>query len=179
MKKNRDKNDNAKGHRRRHFLRFAAFPLVMTFVYGFLALVYPSQTMSALKASGKVLLQVIPALIVAFGVMVLVNLWISPASVKRFLGSGKELRLAPLSSVAGILSMGSIYVWYPLLKDFREKGVPDFHLANFLGCRAVKIPLMPLMAAYFGWKFTLILSALLVFDAVLTGLVVSSFGSSR
>jgi len=135
--------------------------------------------MAALKASGRVLLQIGPALVVAFGVMVLLNLLVTPAHIKRFLGRGTKAKGVLLSSAAGILSMGSIYAWYPLLKDLREKGVSDFHLANFLGCRAVKIPLMPMMAAYFGWAFTLILSALMVLSAMVTGFALSAFRGPR
>jgi len=135
--------------------------------------------MAALKASGRVLLQIGPALVVAFGVMVLLNLLVTPAHIKRFLGRGTKAKGVLLSSAAGILSMGSIYAWYPLLKDLREKGVSDFHLANFLGCRAVKSPLMPMMAAYFGWAFTLILSALMVLSAMVTGFALSAFRGPR
>lgn len=152
----------------------------MVAVYGVVALVSPEQAIAAMKTSGRVLLQIAPALVVAFGVMVFLNLLITPAHIKRFLGKGTKAKGTLLSSAARILSMGSIYAWYPLLKDLREKGVSAFHFADFLGCRAVKIPLMPMMAAYFGRAFTLILSGLMVLAAMLTGLAVSSLrGRSR
>ncbi len=158
------------------FLRILWFPLLMAFVYVAAALTSPEQAMVALRASIRVFLQIIPALVVAFVVMTFLNLLVTPAHVKRFLGRGMEVKGVLLSAAAGILSMGSIYAWYPLLKDLREKGVSDFHLANFLGCRAVKIPLMPMMAAYFGWTFTLVLSILMVLGAMVTGLAVSGLG---
>lgn len=158
---------------RRRILRIAAFPLAVGVIYGVIALVNPRQAWVALEASGRVLLKIAPALVVAFGVMVLLNLLVTPAHIKRFLGRGTKAKGGLLSSLAGILSMGSIYVWYPLLKELREKDVSDFHLANFLGCRAVKIPLMPMMAAYFGWAFTITLSLMMVLAAIANGLVVS------
>lgn len=160
-------------------LRFLAFPVIMAIAYGVIAIVSPGQAVAALRASWRTLLQVAPALAVAFGVMVALNLLVTSAQIKRFLGKGTKSKGALLSSAAGILSMGPIYVWYPLLKDLREKDVSDFHLANFLGCRAVKIPLLPMMAAYFGWAFTLILSGLMVVEAMVTGLVVNSTGTHR
>ncbi|MGM0489612.1 MAG: hypothetical protein ACQESR_22985 [Planctomycetota bacterium] len=75
--------------------------------------------------------------------------------------------------------MGPIHAWYPFLNELREKGVSDFHLANFLGCRAVKIPLLPLMAAYFGWLFTLVISAMMVLDAAIVTMAVRAGSSSR
>ena len=108
--------------------------------------------------------------------MVGLNLFIKPPQVKRFLGQGAGTRGVLLSSAAGILSMGPIYAWYPLLKEFREKGVSNFHLANFLGCRAVKIPLLPMMAAYFGWTFTGIVSVMMILNALITGFIVAKTG---
>jgi len=174
MSVKKPKGDGGNGAGRARWARLVAFPLVMIAVYGVVALLSLEHAMAALRASGRVLLQIAPALVVAFGVMVLLNLLVTPAHIRRFLGKGTKAKGTLLSSVAGILSMGSIYAWYPLLKDLREKGVSDFHLANFLGCRAVKIPLMPMMAAYFGWPFTLILSGLMVLGAMFTGLAVSS-----
>lgn len=163
--------------RRKRFMRFWAFPIVVIIIYGMIAIVRPEQTTAALKSSGAMLLQVTPALVVAFAVMFLLNLWIKPDHIKRFMGKGKKVRGTLLSSIAGILSTGPIYAWYPLLRNFRDKGMSDFHLALFLGCRAVKIPLMPLMAAYFGWSFTLILNMMIVLAAMLTGVTVSGFNS--
>ncbi|MGM0381827.1 MAG: permease, partial [bacterium] len=83
------------------------------------------------------------------------------------------------AAVSGIISMGPIYAWYPLLASLRKKEVPDFHLATFLGCRAVKVPLLPVMAAYFGWAFTVVLTGALLLNAFLTGLVVEIFSPNR
>ena len=180
MSDNNPKGNGGKGAGDARFARAIACPGLMLVVYGVIALMSPEHAITALKASGRVMLQIAPALVVAFAVMVLLNLVVTPAHIRRFLGKGTKAKGTLLSSVAGILSMGSIYAWYPLLKDLREKGVSDFHLANFLGCRAVKIPLMPMMAAYFGWAFTLILSGLMVLGAMPTGLAVSSFrGQNR
>lgn len=176
------KGTNAKGGSgtgRAGLVRFWAFPAIVAVAYGVVALAGPEQAAAALRASWRTLLQVAPALAVAFGVMVGLNLLVTSAQIKRFLGKGTKSKGALLSSVAGILSMGPIYVWYPLLKDLREKDISDFHLANFLGCRAVKIPLMPMMAAYFGWTFTLILSGLMIVEAMITGLLVGSTRTHR
>lgn len=163
----------------RRLVRLVGFPFAMALTYGVVAMLCPERALAALRASGRVLLQVAPALAMAFVVMVLMNLLVTPARIQRFLGEGAKVKGGLLSAIAGILSMGSIYAWYPLLKNLREKGVTDFHLANFLGCRAVKLPLLPLMAAYFGWTFTLILSALMVFSALVTGLAVNRLGTQE
>jgi len=134
----------------------------------------PPRAMAALRASGRVLLQIALPLCLAFGVMVLLNAVVRPAHITRFLGRGAGAMGAGLSSAAGILSMGPIFAWYPLLRDLRERGASDFHLANFLCCRAVKPFLLPLMAFYFGCAFTVVFNLLIVLGALLVAAVVSA-----
>lgn len=62
------------------------------------------------------------------------------------------------SIVAGILSIGPIYVWYPLLSDLREKGMRTSFMGTFLYNCSVKLPLLPIMIYYFESIYTLILT---------------------
>jgi len=163
---------------RNRFLQRLAFPVGVGIIYGTIATVRPEQTIAALKASVRVLLQIAPALVIAFGMIVFLNWIVRPAQVRRFLGEGAEVKGAVLSVAAGILSMGPIYAWYPLLQTLREKNVSPFHLATFLGCRAVKLPLVPIMAAYFGWAFTVVLSSMVVLGSLMTGVVVQMINNS-
>jgi len=155
-------------------MRLAGFPVLMLLVYGVMYLVRPVQAVSAIEASGRVAVQVAPALGVAFVVMVLVNLVIRPSHIRRFLGRRATVAGALLTLAAGVLSMGPIYAWYPLLRDLRQKGASPFHLAAFLGARAIKPPLLPLMVAYFGWAFTVALSLVMVAGAVVVGGIVAA-----
>lgn len=165
-------SENRKGRRGR-FLRRWAFLLVVAAVYGVLFLAAPGRALAALISSGRVLLQVAIPLSIAFLLMFLVNLFMKPAQVARFMGSGAGFKGVVLSTAAGILSMGPIYAWYPLLKSLREKGASVFHLANFLSNRAVKPYLLPLMVFYFGWAFALTLSVLTVLGSLLVAAVVA------
>jgi len=163
----------------RRFLRSLLFPLAVLLVYGALAVFSPQRAAAALTASGQVLLQLLIPLCVVFGVLVALNLFVRPASVARWVGRGSGGKGVGLSTLAGVLSMGPIYAWYPLLSDLRGKGAGDFHLANFLGCRGVKPFLLPLMIYYFGWAFTVVVNVLLVAGALVTGTAVAAFGSRR
>jgi len=155
------------------FLRRWAFLLSVTAVYAVLLLAAPSRALAALRASSRVLLQVAIPLSVAFALMFLINLFMKPAHVARFMGSGAGFKGVVLSTAAGIFSMGPIYAWYPLLKSLSEKGASVFHLANFLSNRAVKPYLLPLMVFYFGWVFALTLSVLTVLGSLLVATVVA------
>jgi len=52
-----------------------------------------------------------------------------------------------------VISMGPIYAWYPLLKELRGKGATNSFIAVFLGNRAVKPFLLPIMISYFGGMY--------------------------
>jgi uncharacterized membrane protein YraQ (UPF0718 family) len=132
------------------------FPISMVVVYMALYFIAPGSTVKALMASGTVLKQMALPLLLAFLMMVVLNLFVRPAQVSRFLGGRSGIKGVLLSSVAGIISMGPVYAWLPFLTAIRDKGASDFHVANFLSSRAVKPVLLPLMIGYFGWRFSLI-----------------------
>ncbi len=152
-----------------------AFVLITLVIYGVLYIKYPSKASASMKTSLRVLFQISIPILIAFMFKFLINLYVSPAKMQKLLAKGTGIRGIIFSSLAGVLSMGPIFAWYPLLKDFREKGVPDLYLANFLTSRAVKPFLLPVMVYYFGWMFSIILNVLiLIFSpvvGVLTGLI--------
>ena len=77
-----------------------------------------------------------------------------------------------IAMVAGIVSAGPIYLWYPLLSDLQEKGMRPAFTAVFLYNRAVKIPLLPMMILYFGLKSVIILTLYMMIFSMLNGLIV-------
>jgi uncharacterized membrane protein YraQ (UPF0718 family) len=154
-------------------LRRWAFLLAVAAAYLVLLAAAPGRAQAALRASGRILLQVALPLAAAFVLMFLVNLFMKPAHIARFMGAGAGLKGILFSTSAGILSTGPVYAWYPLLKSLSEKGASAFHLANFLSSRAVKPYLLPLMVYYFGWTFTLTVSVLTVVGALPIATVVA------
>lgn len=157
------------------FYKRLIFPISVLVVYGIISYFEASIAIEALYTSGRVFVQIMGPLTVAFGMIGLLNWLITPEQTKKILGRGSPVKGTFLAAISGIISMGPIYAWYPLLASLRKKGVPDFHLATFLGCRAVKIPLLPVMAAYFGWVLTVILTIAMIVNALLTGLIVEIF----
>lgn len=153
--------------------RLAIFPLAVVLLYVVLYLTATDRTVKALVASGQILIQVALPLGIAFVLMILLNLFVKPAHVSRFLGTGAGLKGVAISTLAGMISTGPIYAWYPLLKDLRERGASDFHIANFLGNRAVKPFLLPVMIFYFGLGYTIVLNVLLIVGAILSAGIVS------
>jgi uncharacterized membrane protein YraQ (UPF0718 family) len=155
------------------FNRIFLFPIAILVVYAILFIVSPDKAGQAIKSSGNVFLSMLVPLILVFFIMLLINLFLKPAAVAKFLGKGSGVKGIILSASAGIISTGPIYAWYPLLKDLKEKGAGDSSIAIFLYNRAVKPFLLPIMISYFGWVYVAILIILTILASVVVGFFVS------
>lgn len=149
------------------------FPLSVAAVYLVLYPAAPDRIVHALMNSGHVLIRIALPLSLAFVMMMILNWYVSPAQVTRYLGNRVGIKGVFLSSIAGLVSMGPVIAWLPFLAAIREKGASNFHLANFLTSRAVKPVLLPLMIGYFGWRFSLTLTALNMVGALLVAAAVA------
>lgn len=160
-------------------VRLWAFLVGVFTLYIILFSISSARVVTALKMSGSIMLQIAIPLLIAFITMVVLNLFSGHEKISRFFGRRQRIKGIAFSSLAGILSMGPVYAWYPLLKGLREKNISDFHLANFLSNRAIKPFLFPVMVFYFGWIYTLILNVLLLMCSLLTAKIVSIAGKRR
>ena len=109
------------------------------------------------------------SLMPAFGVMFLLlwlfNLFSKPQQLIRRLTRQSSTKAWFLSIAGGILSVGPMVIWYPLLKELRGQGMCSSLLAAFLYSRAIKIPMLPIMMHYFGVFYTgLFVSNILLFS---------------
>ena len=149
------------------------FPIVILIMYVILFFISPDKAGQAIRSSGNVFLGMLVPLVLVFVIMLLINLFLKPAAVAKFLGKGSGIKSIALSAVAGIISTGPIYAWYPLLKDLREKGAGESSIAIFLYNRAVKPFLLPVMIGYFGWIYVTVLIVLTILASVVVGFLIS------
>lgn len=147
------------------------FLIIVGFLYLVISFLAPKIGLNAFYNSLSLLKKIIPALLFVLLIMLLVNLFVTNKRVKEYLGSASGYKKWLISVLAGVISMGPIYAWYPLLKDFHKKGASYGFIASFLYARSVKPFLIPVMVFYFGVVYTIILSVLLLFGAVLQGLM--------
>jgi len=63
----------------------------------------------------------------------------------------------------------TIYAWYPLLRKLKERGAGNSPLSVFLYNRAIKLPPLPIMIAYFCWEYVLVLAGLTVLGSIAIG----------
>jgi uncharacterized membrane protein YraQ (UPF0718 family) len=119
-----------------------------------------------------IIMRIVPIFILVFILMTIANLFITPrVIVKYFRKRGIEKWFFVIG--AGILSTGPIYLWYPLLAELREKGISYGFLATFLYNRAIKVPLLPVALFYFGLKYVIVLTLMMIFFSVIQGMLIN------
>jgi len=74
--------------------------------------------------------------------------------------------------------VGSIYPWFALLKDLKEKGMRTAFIAVFLYNRGIKLPLLPLLIHYFGLTFTVLLAIYMMLFSWLDGVIIEKLVSN-
>ncbi len=137
--------------------------------------VAPEKTLLAARASLGIFANILLPLCLVFLLMIGMNIFLKPLHFAKLLGKGTTIKRTLLSAVAGIISAGPIYAWYPILKDLREKGAGYSLIAVFLVNRAVKPFLLPIMISFFGWTFVVALMLLTVAGSFLVGAVIGAF----
>ena len=134
-------------------------------------LVVPESFNPSLGFFLTILKKIIPIFFIVFVLMFLINFLISPKQLVRYLGKKSKIGW-PIAIITGIISVGPIYMWYPLLSDLQKKGVRNGFIATFLYNRAIKIPLIPLIIFYFGLAFTIVLTCVMIMASVFQGLII-------
>jgi len=139
--------------------------------HGATAIVDPGLARKALASFVAMLREVAPVLVLVFVLMFLAERFLTPARTRAWLGRRSGLRGWLLAVVAGVISTGPVYTWYALLAELREKGMRTALVAVLLYARAIKLPLLPLLAHYFGLRYMLVLSLLIAGFSILNGLL--------
>lgn len=143
-------------------------------LYIFLFFIDKENAIHALQEAFVVLKLVLPIIVVVFFLMGLVNISIDKEKISRYFGKESGIKGWFYAIIAGVLSHGPAYVWYPFLQNLREHGAKDSLVFAFLYARSIKIPWIPLMISYFGWAFTLFFSFYIVVASILQGLIVEA-----
>lgn len=120
----------------------------------------------------KIFLKIIPIFILVFVLMALTNYFVTPKIIIKYLKE-KGIKKWFFAVIGGILSTGPIYMWYPLLANLKNKGLSYGFIACFLYNRAIKIPLLPIAFFYFGWKYIILLSFVMIIISVIQGIIIN------
>lgn len=114
--------------------------------------------------------EILPMLAVVFVLMVLINLFMKTSTLIKYMGEGSGLKGWLIAIVGGIISVGAIYIWFPILKNIMDKGAKQGLVATFLYNRGIKLTWLPLMVLYFGIKYVVVLTIITVLVSVLQGI---------
>jgi len=126
---------------------------------------------SSLLFSYSIAKNLIIVLLIVFIVMVIINYFITTEMLNKYIGRSSGIKRWIFAIIGGIISTGPIYMWYPMLKQLRSKGVSYGFISAFLYNRAVKIPLLPMMVFYFGVKYVIVLTIVMIVVSVLQGMI--------
>ena len=148
------------------------FLTIVIILYLFLAFMDVVLAKAALFEFIFLVKKVIPVLVLVFMLTFIFNLFLDPKKIKALVGKSAGPKGWLVSIVGGILSAGPIYMWYPLLKDLKEKEMKDGFIAAFLYTRGVKIPYLPMMFYYFGVSFTIMLTFYMVVFSIINGFLI-------
>ena len=147
------------------------FPVFVILVYLILALINPQKTLKSLATSGTILLKLVPVFLLVVFLMVVLNYFLNPRKIVKYLGR-KNIYAWFAAILAGILSHGPVYVWYPFLGDLMKHGARPGLVSVFLYNRAVKVPLLPVMIYYFGLVYVAVLMLVMIIASVFQGLLI-------
>lgn len=107
--------------------------------------------------------------------MVLIDYFIKPRILVKYTGKNAGLKGWVISIISGIISTGPIYIWYPMLKQLKKKGMKNSYIAAFLYNRAIKLPLLPLFIFYFGLTYTIVLTTIMIIVSIFQGIIVEKY----
>jgi len=117
--------------------------------------------------------QILFVLVVVFVLMFILNILLQKDKVKNLIKNSNSFTKYFFAVIWWIFSTGPVYMWYPFLKQLKDHWLNYGHIASFIYARAVKIPFLTVMIFYFGLKYTVIFNSVLIFLAVLIGLLIN------
>ncbi len=162
------KNDDFRVFR----LKPLVFLVFLVALYLVLYMALPEKTLAAMKAAGDIALKLVIPLCLVAVVMTLFNVWLKPGHITRVMERCSGCRAGLYAMGAGVISMGPVYAWYPLLRNLRDKGIGNGLIAIFIGGRAIKPVYIPLMVSIFGWPYVFFLTLFTFAGAMIAGYLV-------
>ena len=124
-----------------------------------------------LKMFENLMLQISPVLVLVYFIMLLTNYFVDNKRLKKYMGEDSGVKGWLISIVSGIISVGPVYMWYPLMKDLQSKGVKNKYLVIFLYNRGIKIQWLPMLILYFGLKYSLTLMFIMAIMSIPQGII--------
>ena len=147
------------------FLGIVLLMFVVLYVFN------PAKGQLILTTFKKLMLQILPILILVYFIMLVTNYYVNNDSLKKYMGEDAGIKGWLISIFSGILSVGPVYMWYPLMNDLQNKGVKNKFLITFLYNRGIKLQWLPMLILYFGLKYSITLMLVMAIISIPTGII--------
>lgn len=155
------------------------FFLIALAIYLITAVIDPAKAITSIAFSFSIITNIILPIIIVIIIMSLVNYFINPQSLSKTMGKTSGIKKWLIAIVGGIISTGPIYLWYPLLKELKNKGLGYGIISTFLYNRAIKIPLLPVLAVYFSLTFVLVLTIIMIIASIFQGIIIDKLEEGK
>jgi len=127
------------------------------------------------KASGNMLIQIIPLLVLSFVVAGMVQVLIPQEIISKWVGAESGLRGILIGTVIGGLAPGGPYVSLPIAAGLLRVGASVGTMVAFItGWSLLAFSRLPMEVGIMGWKFTLIRLACTFFFPPIAGLIANT-----
>jgi uncharacterized membrane protein YraQ (UPF0718 family) len=145
--------------------------LITALLYILSAFLNPSLAMGALEKSFEIVKSIAPIIIVVLFLMAAFTTYVKSKDMIKHIGENSGVKGWSIALFGGVLSHGSTYIWYPILSQMRDEGAREGLIVAFFYARAIKLPWIPVMIAYFGLTFTVLLSVYILLGAFVQGVI--------
>ncbi len=143
-------------------------------LYSVAFLLRPERAMAALHTTLNTFGSVILLIMAVFGLVGLLQVWISRDIVVRLLGRDSGIKSLLLATFCGTLLIGPAYLVFPLLMEIRKQGARWAVVAIVLTSYAVKLQMLPIESGFLGWPFTIGRALVTLAIAIPTGLIIEA-----
>jgi uncharacterized membrane protein YraQ (UPF0718 family) len=149
--------------------------IIVAIIYLFLAFFYSDKTVIAFTKALSTLITITPIFLLIIFLTALINFFLSPEKLAKHLGQESGFKGYLIALFAGIVSHGPMYAWYPLIEDLKKHRIKSGLIVTFFYARGLKLPMLPIMVAYFGFLYTVVVSLLIIIFSLIQGWIVDKF----
>ena len=134
---------------------------------------FPAKTVEVINISGDYGLEMLAILPAVLFLMALVDVWVPPEYIKKYLGKNTGIKGVILSVILGTLPTGPLYVAFPVAAELLKKGAGLKNIIIFLGVWAsLKIPQIGIEIQFLGLKFAFLRFIFTLISVVFTGIII-------
>ncbi len=134
----------------------------------------PERAGRALEIGATTFASVLLLVVAVFGLVGLLQVWISRDLIVRLLGREGGLKGLLIAALCGTLLIGPAYIIFPLLMSIHKQGARWAVITIVLTSYAVKLQMIPIEVGFLGWPFSIGRAVVTIALAIPTGLLVEA-----